>query len=392
MLILTEEQKSRLTGVRQFVEEVISPRSAEVDRRQEFPLDLKEKMADQGLFRLIIPKSFGGMELNLTDLCLVIEEVSRVDASMGVTVQGHATALRPLILAASAELKGEMFPVVVKEKKAIGFAITESNAGSDSSGIQTSAILREGNYFLNGSKCFITSGGIADYYLVYAVTSIEKKHTGVSAFIVDGTSKGFSIGKKESKMGIRASPTTDLVFEDVMVPVSRLVGKEGEGFLILMKTLEASRPTIGAQALGIAEGALECAIQFARGAFQLGKPLIEQQGIQFMLAEMATQVEAARALLYQVTGMYDQHVQPIAAYSAMSKYFASDVAMRVTTDAVQVMGGRGYLRQYPAERMMRDAKVTQIYEGTNQIQRLVIARAILKSDYSSLYRMELRRA
>jgi butyryl-CoA dehydrogenase len=388
MLNLTEEQKSRLTGVRHFVKEVIAPRSAEVDRKQEFPLDLKEKMADQGLFRLIIPKSSGGMELNLTDLCLVIEEVSRVDASMGVTVQGHATALRPLILAASAELKGEMFPMVVKEKKAIGFAITESNAGSDSSGIQTSAILREGNYFLNGSKCFITSGGIADYYLVYAVTSIEKKHTGVSAFIVDGTSKGFSIGKKESKMGIRASPTTDLVFEDVMVPISRLVGKEGEGFLILMKTLEASRPTIGAQALGIAEGALECAIQFARETVQLGKPLIEQQGIQFMLAEMATQVEAARALLYQVTGMYDQHVQPIAAYSAMSKYFASDVAMRVTTDAVQVMGGRGYLKQYPAERMMRDAKVTQIYEGTNQIQRLVIARAIMKLDYSSLYRME----
>jgi butyryl-CoA dehydrogenase len=374
--------------VRQFVKEVIAPRSAEVDRKQEFPLDLKEKMVDQGLFRLIIPKSFGGMELNLTDLCLVIEEVSRVDASMGVTVQGHATALRPLILAASPELKEEMFTFVVKKKKAIGFAITESNAGSDSSGIQTSAVLRNGNYFLNGSKCFITSGGIADYYLVYAVTSFEKKHTGVSAFIVDGTSKGFSIGKKESKMGIRASPTTDLVFEDVMVPVSRLVGKEGEGFLILMKTLEASRPTIGAQALGIAVGALECVTQFAQETVQLGKPLIQQQGIQFMLAEMATQVEAARALLYQVTGMYDQHVQPIAAYSAMSKFFASDVAMRVTTDAVQVMGGQGYMRQYPAERMMRDAKVTQIYEGTNQVQRLVIARAILKSDYSSLYRVE----
>lgn len=388
MLNLTEEQKSRLAGVRQFVKEVIGTRSAEVDRSQEFPLDLKEKMVDQGLFRLIIPKSFGGMELNLTDLCLVIEEVSRVDASMGVTIQGHATALRPLILAASPALKKEMFPVVVEKKKAIGFAITETNAGSDSSGIQTSAILRDGNYVLNGSKCFITSGGIADYYLVYAVTSPEKRHAGVSAFIVDGISKGFSIGKKESKMGIRASPTTDLVFEDVMVPVSRLVGREGEGFLVLMKTLEASRPTIGAQALGIAEGALECASQFARETVQLGKPLIEQQGIQFMLAEMATQVEAARALLYRVTEMYDQHVQPIAPYSAMSKYFASDVAMRVTTDAVQVMGGRGYMRQYPAERMMRDAKVTQIYEGTNQIQRLVIGRAILKSDYSSLYPVE----
>ncbi len=388
MLILNSEQKVRLARVRGFMEEVIAPRSVDMDEGQEFPLDLKEKMADQGLFRLIIPKSFGGMELNLTDLCLVIEEVSRVDASMGVTVQGHATALRPLLLAAGPELRGEMFPLVVEKKKVIGFAITESNAGSDSSGIQTSAVLRDRNYILNGGKCFITSGGIADYYLVYAVTSPEKRHTGVSAFIVDGASKGFSIGKKESKMGIRASPTTDLVFENVMVPISKLVGREGEGFLILMKTLEASRPTIGAQALGIAEGALECATQFAREAIQSGKLLIEHQGIQFMLAEMATQVEAARALLYWVTGMYDQHVQPIAHYSAMSKYFASDVAMRVTTDAVQVMGGPGYMRQYPAERMMRDAKVTQIYEGTNQIQRLVIARAILKSDYSSLYRVE----
>jgi len=385
MLILNSEQKVRLAGVRGFMEEVIAPRSVDMDEGQEFPLDLKEKMADQGLFRLIIPKSFGGMELSLTDLCLVIEEVSRVDASMGVTVQGHATALRPLLLAASPELRGEMFPLVVEKKKAIGFAITESNAGSDSSGIQTSAVLRDGNYILNGGKCFITSGGIADYYLVYAVTSPEKRHTGVSAFIVDGASKGFSIGKKESKMGIRASPTTDLVFENVMVPISKLVGREGEGFLILMRTLEASRPTIGAQALGIAEGALECASQFARETIQSGKSLIEHQGIQFMLAEMATQVEAARALLYWVTEMYDQHVQPIAHYSAMSKYFASDVAMRVTTDAVQVMGGPGYMKQYPAERMMRDAKVTQIYEGTNQIQRLVIGRAIIKSDYSSRY-------
>jgi butyryl-CoA dehydrogenase len=388
MVTLTEEQKARLAGVRRFVKEVIAPRSAEVDQRQEFPMELKEKMADQGLFRLIIPKSYGGMELNLTDLCLVIEEVSRFDASMGVTIQGHATALRPLLLAGSPELKGEIFPIVVTKKKAIGFAITESNAGSDSSGIQTSAVLRDGNYILNGSKCFITSGGIADYYLVYAVTSPEKRYAGVSAFIVDGASKGFSIGKKESKMGIRASPTTDLIFEDVIVLASRLVGSEGQGFMILMKTLEASRPTIGAQALGIAEGALECAIQFAREAIQLGKPLIEHQGIQFMLAEMTTQVEAARALLYWVTEMYDQHVQPIAHYSAMSKYFASDVAMRVTTDAVQVMGSHGYMRRYPAERMMRDAKVTQIYEGTNQIQRLVIGRAILKSDYSSRYPVE----
>lgn len=348
-------------------------------------MELKEEMADQGFFRLIIPKLYGGMELNLTELCLVIEEISRFDASMGVTVQGNTTALRPLLLSAPAEMKEEIFSEMVEKKRVIGFAITETNAGSDSSAIQTSAIFRDRAYTLNGNKCFITNGGVADYFLVFAVTSPNKGYEGISAFLVDVNSKGFSLGKKESKMGIRASPTTDLVFEDVMVPVSRLVGREGEGFLILMKTLEASRPTIGAQALGIAEGALGCATQFARETIQSGKPLIEHQGIQFMLAEMATQVEAARALLYWVTEMYDQHVQPIAHYSAMSKYFASDVAMRVTTDAVQVMGGYGYMRQYPAERMMRDAKVTQIYEGTNQIQRLVIARAILKSDYLSRY-------
>ena len=387
MFNLTNEQKAMLAWVRRFGEEVIAPRAAEIDLKQEFPMDVKNKMADQGFFRLIIPKSYGGMELNLTDLCLVIEEFARFDASMTITFQSHATSLRVLLLAASPELKDEIFPRVVNEKKVVGFAITETNAGSDSGAIQTSAVLRDGNYVLNGTKIFITNGGVADYILASAVTSPDKGHRGISIFIVDVTSKGFSIGKKESKMGVRASPTTEVIFDNVVVPASRMVGEEG-GFPVLMKTLEAGRATIGAQALGIAVGALECAIQFAREKLHFGKPLIEHQGIQFMLADMAMQVETARAFVYRVTEMYEQGFQPISAYAAMSKCFPSDVAMRVTTDAVQLMGNYGYMKKYPVERMMRDAKVSQIYEGTNQIQRLLIGRAILKSDYSSIYSLK----
>jgi alkylation response protein AidB-like acyl-CoA dehydrogenase len=384
MFNLSNEQKVLLAWVRKFGEEVIAPRAAEADLRQEFPRDVKERMADQGFFRLIIPKSYGGMELNLTDLCLVIEEIARVDASMAITFQAHATSLRPLLLTASQELKDEIFPLIVNEKKVIGFAITEANAGSDSGAIQTSAVLRDGSYVLNGTKIFITNGSVADYLLVSAVTSPGKRHRGISIFIVDVTSKGFSIGKKESKMGVRASPTTEIIFDNVIVPSSRMVGKEG-GFQTLMKTLEAGRATIGAQALGVAVGALECAIQFAKEKLHFGRPLIEHQGIQFMLADMAMEVETARALIYKVTEMYEQQFQPISAYAAMSKCFPSDVAMKVTTNAVQLMGSYGYMKKYPVERMMRDAKISQIYEGTNQIQRMLIGRAILKSDYLSIY-------
>lgn len=387
MVNLTNEQKAMLAWVRRFGEEVIAPRAAETDLRQEFPIDVKEKMVDQGFFRLTIPKSYGGMELNLTHLCLVIEEIARFDASMAITFQSHATALWPLLLAASKQLQDDIFPQIVNGKKVIAIAITEANAGSDAGAIQTSALLRDGNYVLNGTKIFVTNGGVADYILASAVTSPDKRHGGISLFIVDVTSSGFSIGKKESKMGVRASPTTEVIFDNVVVPASRMVGKEG-GFPILMKTLEAGRATIGAQALGVAVGALECAIQFAKEKIYFGKPLIEHQGIQFMLADMAMQVETARALIYRVTEMCDQNFQPISAYAAMSKCFPSDVAMRVTTDAVQLMGTYGYMKQYPVERMMRDAKVCQIYEGTNQIQRLLIGRAILKSDYSSIYSLD----
>jgi alkylation response protein AidB-like acyl-CoA dehydrogenase len=387
MFNLSTEQKRLLAWARKFGEEVIAPRAAETDLKQEFPMDVKEKMADQGFFRVVIPKSYGGMELNLTDLCLVTEEIGRFDASMAVTFQSHTTSLRPILLTGSKALKDEIFPQVVKKNKVIGFAITEANAGSDSGAIQTSAVLRNGNYLLNGTKIYITNGSIADYILCSAVTSPERGHKGISIFLVDAASRGFSVGKKESKMGLRASPTTEIVFDNVVVPASKMVGNEG-GFPVLMKALEAQRVTIGAQALGVAVGAFECAIQFAKEKIHFGKPLIEQQGIQFMLADMAMQVETARAFIYKVTEMYEQKFQPISAYASISKCFPSDVAMRVTTDAVQLMGSYGYMKQYPVERMMRDAKVTQIYEGTNQIQRLLIGRAIQKSEYSSVYSLE----
>jgi len=387
MFDLSDEQKRLLAWARKFGEEVIAPRSAEIDLKQEFPVDVMEKMAEQGFFRVVIPKSYGGMELNLTDLCLVIEEIARFDASMAITFQSHTTSLRPLLLTRSKALKDEIFPKVVKENKVIAFAITEANAGSDSGAIQTSAVLQDGNYVLNGTKIYITNGSIADYVLCSAVTSPDKGHRGISIFLVDATSKGFSVGKKESKMGLRASPTTEIVFDNVVVPASRMVGEEG-GFPVLMKALEAQRVTIGAQSLGVAVGALECAMQFAKEKIHFGKPLIEQQGIQFMLADMVMQVETARAFIYKVTEMYENKFEPITAYASISKCFPSDVAMRVTTEAVQLMGTYGYMKQYPVERMMRDAKVAQIYEGTNQIQRMLIGRAIQKSEYSSIYSLE----
>ena len=387
MFNLSDEQKRLLTWARKFGEEVIAPRAAETDLRQEFPMDVKEKMAAQGFFRVVIPKSYGGMELNLTDLCLVIEEIARFDASMAITFQAHTTALRPLLLTRSKALKDEIFPKVVNENKVIAFAITEANAGSDSGAIQTSAVLRDENYVLNGTKIYITNGSIADYILCSAVTSPDKGHRGISIFLVDATSKGCSVGKKESKMGLRASPTTEIVFENAVVPASRMVGEEG-GFPVLMKGLEAQRVTIGAQSLGVAVGALEYAMQFAKKKIHFGKPLIEKQGVQFMLADMVMQVETARAFIYKVTEMYDQKFPTITAYASISKCFPSDVAMRVTTEAVQLMGSYGYMKKYPIERMMRDAKVAQVYEGTNQIQRMLIGRAIQKSEYSSIYSLE----
>lgn len=375
------EQKMMLQTIKKFMVKEVAPYSKEMDETQTFRMDLKEKCIDLGLYSSIIPIDFGGMGLDLTSFCLAIEEISKTDASIGVTIQDNGTALRPLLLCSDQNLKKTAFSKVVNQRMSFGFAITEPHAGSDTASITTTAKRNGDTYILNGRKTFITSAGISDYYIVFALTEPGKRHKGMTAFVVDAKSPGLSIGKKENKIGLRASPTADLILEDVEVPEANRVDAENSGFLLLMKTLDASRPTIGAQGLGIAEGALAYALGYAREREQFGRAILEFQGLQFMLAEMAAQVEAARAILYRTTAMYDEGDENVTPYSAMSKMLCTDAAMRVTTDAVQVLGGYGCMKDHPVERMMRDAKVTQIYEGTNQIQRIIIAKALQKKGY-----------
>jgi len=381
MIALTDEQKLMLETIRKFMAKEVAPFSQEMDETQNFRMELKEKFNRLGLYSAIVPVKFGGLGLDLTGLCLVIEEISKVDAAMGVVIQDNATGLRPILLCDDQTLQKEIFSLVVGQGASIGFAITESHAGSDTASISTRAARSGEDYIINGRKTFITNAGISDYYVVFALTDPPARHKGMSAFLVAADTPGLGLGKKENKLGLRASPTADLILEDVTVPGKFRIGEENAAFLLLMKTLDASRPTIAAQALGIAEAALAYAIQYAREREQFGQPIIDFQGLQFMIADLATQVESARALLYKTTGLYDEGFENVTPYSAMSKLLCTDVAMRVTTDAVQVLGGYGCMKDYPVERMMRDAKITQIYEGTNQIQRIVIGKSIKRSGY-----------
>ncbi len=381
MTKLTGDQKLMLETVRKFMLKEIAPYSQEMDEDQYFKPELKQKFKELGLYSAIVPVKYGGMGLDLTSFCLVIEEISKVDAAIGVVIQDHGTGLRPLLLCNDEGLKKEIFSNVAKNGISIGFAITEPQAGSDTASITTRAVRNGKNYILNGRKTFITNAGISDYYIVFALTTPEARHRGMSAFLVDDDSPGLEIGKKENKLGLRASPTADLILEDVIVPEKYRIGEENNGFLLLMETLDASRPTIAAQGLGIAEAALEYAIKYADERHQFGKPIIDFQGLEFLIVDMATQIEAARALLYKTTRLYDEGFEDVTPYSAMSKLLCTDVAMRVTTDAVQILGGYGCMKDHPVERMMRDAKVTQIYEGTNQIQRVIIGRSIKRKGY-----------
>jgi alkylation response protein AidB-like acyl-CoA dehydrogenase len=381
MITLTSDQKLMLETIRKFMAREVAPYSQEMDENQNFRIELKEKFSGLGLYSAIVPVEYGGMGLDLTSFCLIIEEISKVDASMGVVIQDNGTGLRPILLCDDRTLKKEVFSMVVTQGVSIGFAITEANAGSDTASISTRAARDGENYVINGRKTFITNAGISDYYIVFALTDAQARHKGMSAFLVNANTPGLQIGKKENKLGLRASPTADLILEDVVVSGKFRIGEENTAFLLLMKTLDASRPTIAAQALGIAEAALAYAVKYASEREQFGQPIIDFQGLQFMIADMTTQVESARALLYKTTGLYDEGFENITPFSAMSKLLCTDVAMRVTTDAVQVLGGYGCMKDHPVERMMRDAKVTQIYEGTNQIQRIVIGKSIKRNGY-----------
>ena len=381
MTNLTTDQKMMLETIRSFMTKEVAPYSREMDETETFRIELKEKCASLGLYASIVPVEFGGMGMDLTSFCLSIEEIAKVDASLGVVIQDNGTGLRPILLCEDEALKKDVFSKVVNENASVGFAITEPNAGSDTASITTKATREGENYKINGRKTFITNAGISDYYIIFALTDFKARHRGMSAFFVAANSSGLSIGKKESKLGLRGSPTADIILEDVIVPSKHRIGEENSAFYLLMRTLDATRPTIAAQALGIAEGALEYAINFAKEREQFGQPIIEFQGIQWLIADMATQIEAARALLYQATKLYDEEFENITPLSAMSKLYCTDVAMQVTTNAVQVMGGYGCVKDYPVERMRRDAKITQVYEGTNQIQRIVIARSIRRKGY-----------
>ncbi|GLI54063.1 acyl-CoA dehydrogenase family protein [Thermodesulfovibrio yellowstonii] len=375
---LTEEQRMIKDLARQIAEEHVLPVRAELDETGEFPWDIMKILAQADMFRVFIPSEYGGLGTGALELCLVVEELSRVCLGVSTTYAANALGTYPILLFGTEEQKKKYLPDIADGKRLVAFALTEPNAGSDAGGIQTTATKDGDYYILNGRKQWITNGGEAEIYTVIALTDKSKGARGASAFIVEKGTPGFSFGKKENKMGIRASATRELIFEDCKIPKENMLGREGMGFIVAMKTLDQSRVGVGAQGLGVAQGAFEEAAKFAKQRIQFGQPVISFQAVQHMLADMAIQIEAARALIYSVARYIDSGAKDITKASAMAKTFATDVAMKVTVDAVQVMGGSGYMKDYPVEKMMRDAKILQIYEGTNQIQRNVIGQAIIK--------------
>lgn len=375
---LTEEQQALRDLARKVALEKVRPVAAHYDKEGSFPWDMVEEFRKAGFFGVYLPEEYGGTGGGVTELCLVTEELSRICGGIALAVAATALGTFPILLSGNDEQKRRYLPHLAKGEILAGFGLTEPEAGSDAGSIRTRAIKKGDRYIINGVKHFITNGSVAKIYTVIASTDPEKGSRGATAFIVEEGFPGFSYGKIEDKMGIRASKTSELVFQDCEVPEENRLGKEGEGFIVAMRTLDRSRPGVAAQALGIAQGAFDLAAEYATRRVQFGKSIASFQAIQFMLADMATQIEMARALIYAVARMIDNGIEKVAKESAMCKIVASDVAMKVTTDAVQIFGGYGYMRDYPIEKFMRDAKITQIYEGTNQILRSVIARHILK--------------
>jgi len=364
--------------VRDFAQNEIAPLAAEIDRTDEFPLELVKKMGSLGLLGIPVPEEHDGVGADFVSYMLAIEEVSYASASAGVILAVHTSVgTMPILKFGTDEQKSKYVPRLATGELIGAFGLTEPSAGSDASSIRTRAV-REGDvYVLNGSKIFITNGEVADLFIVFAATDPSLGAKGVSAFIVERGTPGFAIGKKEHKMGMNGSGTVELVFDNAQVPATQLLGREGEGFTIAMSNLDGGRIGIGAQALGIARAAFDAAREYAKQREQFGKQIADFQGVQFMLADMATKIEAARLLIYQAASLREAGL-PCSQQASMAKYYASDAAMQVTTDAVQLFGGYGYSKEYPVERFMRDAKVTQIYEGTNQIQRVVVAKNLLR--------------
>ncbi len=376
--LLSEQQTMIRDLARKIAQEKIKPVAAQYDESEEFAWPVMKTLAESDLFGIYLPEAYGGLGGGILEMCLVTEELSRACGGIALGYAGTALGTLPILLHGSEEQKKKYLPDIAAGKRLAAFCLTEAEAGSDAANMKTTARKEGDKYILNGVKQWITNAGEADIYTVIALTDKSKNVRGASAFIVEKGTKGMEFGKKEKKMGIRASATREVIFTDCEVPAANLISREGMGFIVALKTLDTSRPGVAAQAVGIAQGALDHALEYSRTRVQFGSPISGFQAVQHMLADMGTQVEAARALTYSVARLVDSGAKSVSKESAMAKLFASDVAMKVSVDAVQILGGYGYMRDYPVEKYMRDAKITQIYEGTNQIQRNVIAANMIK--------------
>ena len=374
---LPEEYQALRESVRSLAEKKIAPFAKEVDEEARYPQEAHDALQSAGLAAAHVPTEFGGDGADALAVAIIIEEVARVCGASSLIPAVNKLGSWPLILAGNDDQKKKWLPELAKGR-GFSYCLSESESGSDSIAMKTKAVLEDGRWILNGSKKWISNAGVSDFYTVLAVTDAAARSKGITAFVVEKSDPGVSFGAHEKKMGMRGSPTREVYFDSVSLDESRVLGKVGEGFAIAMRTLDHTRITIAAQALGLAQGAFEVATRYARERKQFGKPIFDFQAVQFMLADMAMQIEAARGITYQAAMKSEREESDLTFFSAASKCFATDVAMRVTTDAVQVLGGYGYVNDYPVERMMRDAKLTQIYEGTNQIQRLVMARHLDK--------------
>ena len=377
--LLSPQNREYRARAREVAEKSVRPVAAKYDRAQEYPMEVLEALKEAKLTGIWIPKEYGGEGAGVLDLAIVVEELSRACGGVGVAYAVNSLGSFPIILGGTEQQKQDWLPHIARGERLIAFGLSEKPAGSDA-GSMTCRITKDGDeYVVNGSKKWTTNGGIAHYYTIYGSTDPSRGSRGISNVVVEKGTPGFEIGKVEDKMGIRCVPVVELDFEDCHVPEANLVGgKEGTGFGNAMKTLDRARPCVAAQAVGLAQGAFELAIEWTRKREQFGAPIASNQAIQFMLADMATQIEAARQLVYYAAAMVDAGAKNFSKYAAMSKVFATDTAMKVTTDAVQLFGGYGYMKDYPIEKYMRDAKITQIYEGTNQVQRIVISRALIR--------------
>jgi alkylation response protein AidB-like acyl-CoA dehydrogenase len=378
---LTEDQMLLKETVARIAREQIAPGAQERDEKEEFPWDMVEILRENGFFGADFPERYGGSEMGLLSMCIIIEEIAKVCASTSVILLVHELGSTPIMLAGSEEQKEKYIPPLASGMKLIAFGLTEPNAGSDVAGIRTKAEKKGDYYLLNGRKIFISHADVASFICIAAKTDLSiAPHKGISMFVVEKDTPGLTIGKKEHKMGIRGSSTVEVIMEDMKVPIKNLLHQEGAGFHIIMKTLDITRIPVAAQAVGIAQGALDYAVRYSKERTQFGSPLFSFQGLQWMMADMATQVEAARQLTYKAASSYEKIPKDLTKLpkelirlSAMAKLFAAETAMKVATDAVQILGGYGFIKEYPLERMMRDAKITQIYEGTSQVQKMVIA-------------------